>query len=120
VLAALPIAIGLALAVVGVAALLFDSREAEKPVSAAAESNILLPAWQKAELDSDPNLPGLYVQPHYLRSACDAESCLPTHVSDQVGICSQLQLDNRNYSNPPCYNSNPPTSGLHSPNPMPF
>jgi hypothetical protein len=83
--------------------------------------------WQKAELDSDPNLPGKYIAPHPGADGklCTVASCVATmddrlHVAPTIPICDQKALDTQNYSNPLCYQSNPPTSGPHNANPMPF
>ena len=35
------------------------------------------------------------------------------HIAPIIPICDQKALDAKNYSNPLCYNSNPPTSGPH-------
>ena len=83
--------------------------------------------WQRAELDSSDKIPGKYIPPHPGADGklCTVASCVPTmddrlHVAPAIPICDQKALDTQNYSNPLCYNSNPPTSGPHNANPMPF
>jgi len=86
-------------------------------------------SWQKAMLDSDPKIPGDYIPPNPGADGkvCADATCVATMddrehigVGVTIPICPQAQLDAKNYSNPLCYNSNPPTSGPHNPNPMPF
>jgi hypothetical protein len=79
---------------------------------------------QEAELDDDPNIPGVYYAPHpgpdgVLHSANqdDRQHFSPGTV---IPICTQAQLDAGNFVDPLCYTSNPPTSGPHSSTPMPF
>ncbi|HLF77684.1 MAG TPA: DUF3105 domain-containing protein [Dehalococcoidia bacterium] len=86
-------------------------------------------AWQKAMLNDDPQLPGLYVAPHPGGDGvvCSELSCtLSMDDREHIGtgvtipICTPEQLANNQISNPVCYNSNPPTSGPHSANPAQF
>jgi hypothetical protein len=83
--------------------------------------------WQKAELNSSSSIPGQYIAPHPGSDGklCTVASCVGTmddrlHVPQVIPICDQKALDAQNYSNPLCYQSNPPTSGPHNANPMPF
>ncbi len=85
--------------------------------------------WQKAMMDSDPKLPGTYVEPNPGADGrlCTDATCIPTMddrehqgVGVTIPICTDEQMTAKNYTNPLCYNSNPPTSGPHSPTPMPF
>ncbi|HLG12234.1 MAG TPA: DUF3105 domain-containing protein [Dehalococcoidia bacterium] len=79
-------------------------------------------ASQKAQDDADPNIPGVYYAPHpgpdgQLNTQDDRLHYAPGTL---IPICTQAQLDEKNYVNPLCYTSNPPTSGPHSNTPMPF
>jgi hypothetical protein len=86
-------------------------------------------SWQKAMLNDDPKLPGTYVKPHPGADGrlCVDQSCIQKmddreHIGAGVTIpiCTQDQIDKNTISDPLCYNSNPPTSGPHSANPMPL
>ena len=77
--------------------------------------------WQAAMLDSSKSLPGEYVAPHPGAdgTVCDTKDCTNrhddrNHINGTVPICTQAQLTSRSFSNPLCYNSNPPTSGPHA------
>jgi hypothetical protein len=76
----------------------------------------------QAELDDDPNIPGVYYPPHpgadgELGTTDDRIHFAPGTV---VPICTQQQIDSGNISDPLCYTSNPPTSGPHSSTPQGF
>jgi Protein of unknown function (DUF3105) len=92
-------------------------------------------SWQKAELDSSTNLPGQYIPPHpgADNQLCTNQSCVQgmddrQHVGNgvKIPICTADQIAENKLSDPSygpagvCYNSNPPTSGPHAANPMPF
>lgn len=79
-------------------------------------------ASQKAQMDDSPDIPGVYYPPHpgsdgQLDTQDDR---LHYNPGTAIPICTQQQLDAKNYSSPLCYTSNPPTSGPHSSTPMPF
>jgi Protein of unknown function (DUF3105) len=83
-------------------------------------------AWQLAQEDADPNIPGVYYPPH---PGPDGILYSPPGQSDDrlhyppgtvIPICTQEQIDSGNVSNPLCYTSNPPTSGPHSSTPQGF
>lgn len=85
------------------------------------------PGWLKAELNDDPNIPGVYVAPHpgadgVFDSGTNPNSDDRRHFNPGtvVPICTQAQIDSGNVSNPLCYTSNPPTSGPHSVTPQGF
>jgi hypothetical protein len=82
-------------------------------------------ASQKAQEDDDPSLPGVYYAPHpgpdgALYSPATPDDRVHYNPGTVIPICTQAQLDAKNYINPLCYTSNPPTSGPHSSTPMPF
>lgn len=81
-----------------------------------------LSASREAELNDDPNLPGLYVAPHPGPDGIPGTSDDRRHVNAGVviPICSEEQLEAENFSDPVCYHSNPPTSGPHSTTPQGF
>jgi hypothetical protein len=90
-----------------------------------ATSTNSTPDFLKAELDSSTSLPGTYVQPDPGPDGvvCSQVSCLSTmddrnHVTATIPICSADQLAANDIGN--CYNSNPPTSGNHNPQPAAF
>ena len=79
----------------------------------------------KAELDSSTSLPGNYVKPNPGPDGvvCTEVSCLNSmddrsHTTTPIPICTADQLSSENIGN--CYNSNPPTSGNHNPQPAAF
>jgi hypothetical protein len=77
---------------------------------------------EKAELDSDPTIPGVYFAPHpgadgQLETTDDRIHFAPGTV---VPICTQEQVDSGSISDPLCYTSNPPVSGPHSSTPQGF
>jgi len=83
------------------------------------------PGFIKAELDSRTSLPGTYVQPNPGPDGnlCTSVTCLGTmddrnHVTATIPICTADQLQSNDIGN--CYNSNPPTSGNHNPQPAAF
>jgi len=81
------------------------------------------PGWVTAQLDDDPNLPGTYVAPHPGPDGTANTTDDRQHYragSLTIPICSDAQLASGNISDPLCYASNPPTSGPHSDQPMPF
>lgn len=79
------------------------------------------PSWNTAQMNDDASLPGTYYAPH-----TGADGVLGTiddraHMSGQtVPICTDAQIASGNVSNPLCYTSNPPTSGPHDVQPMPW
>jgi hypothetical protein len=84
-------------------------------------------SWQKAMQNDDPKIPGTYIPPHPGADGklCTDATCVQgmddrLHIAPIIPICDQKALDAKNYSNPLCYNSNPPTSGPHGQNPAPF
>jgi hypothetical protein len=81
-----------------------------------------VPGWHKAELDDDPNIPGVYYAPHPGVDGLQETGDERRHFNagEVVPICTQEQIDSSNVSDPLCYTSNPPTSGPHSPTPQGF
>ncbi len=82
-----------------------------------------------AQLDSDATLPGDYVPPHpgvdgrlCSDRGCSAAMDDRRHVGDAVviPICNRDQSAQNKISDPYCYTSNPPTSGMHAQTPAPF
>lgn len=78
------------------------------------------PAWMRAIMDDDPNLPGQYVPPH-------PGPDLQLHTNDDrhhfangvvFPICTAAQLESGQIGE--CYTTNPPTSGPHAQSPAPF
>lgn len=98
------------------AGLVYAVTQADNPAETSGQKAI------EAQLDDDPNIPGTYIPPHPGADGQvgtrDDRSHLPAGTS--IPICSQAQLDAKNYSNPLCYHSNPPTSGPHSETPAQF
>jgi hypothetical protein len=91
-------------------------------VTQANNTNTGPSASQKAQMNDSPDIPGVYYPPHpgsdgQLDTQDDR---LHYNPGTSIPICTQQQLDAKNYSNPLCYTSNPPTSGPHSSTPMPF
>ena len=80
------------------------------------------PAWEEAESNADPSLPGLYVPPHPgIDGQPDTEDDRRHFNPGQVvPICTEDQLAAENYHDPLCYHSNPPTSGPHTTTPQGF
>jgi hypothetical protein len=83
------------------------------------------PDFIKAELDDNPNLPGTYVKPNpgpdgvlCTEAACAGSMDDRQHVTTPVPICTADQLSSDSIGT--CYNSNPPTSGIHNPQPAAF
>ena len=78
--------------------------------------------YQLAQLDDDPNLPGVYFPPHPgqdgLPNSGDERSHVATSAS--LPICTPGQLAANQVINPLCYTSNPPTSGPHGGRATPF
>ena len=69
-----------------------------------------------AELDSDPNLPGVYFPPHPGPDGVINTGDERLHLGEDVviPICTQGQIDANTISGADlCYTSNPPTSGPH-------
>ena len=68
---------------------------------------------RRAEQNADPQLPGVYYQPHPVGRA---------HFGNGVVVptCTEEQLAAEAVSDPLCYTSNPPASGPHASSPMPF
>jgi hypothetical protein len=82
-----------------------------------------VPAWHKAELNDDPNIPGVYYAPHPGVDGLPETGDERRHFQapgQVVPICTQEQIDSGNVSDPLCYTSNPPTSGPHSGTPQGF
>jgi hypothetical protein len=81
-----------------------------------------LPDWQKAQLDADPRLPGVYVPPHPGADGLSGNGDDRQHFGNGVvqPICTQEQIDSGQIFDPICYQSNPPTSGPHASSPMTF
>jgi hypothetical protein len=81
-----------------------------------------LPGWLKAQRNDDPNLPGQYFAPHpgadgQIDTRDDRDHFATGTV---IPICTPAQLEAADISDPVCYTSNPPTSGPHADQPMPF
>jgi len=99
-----------------IAGLVYAVTQADNPTETSVEKA------QDAQLDDDPNIPGTYIPPHPgadgQAGTRDDRSHMPAGTS--IPICTQAQLDAKNYSNPLCYHSNPPTSGPHSETPAQF
>ncbi|MGE0059450.1 MAG: DUF3105 domain-containing protein [Dehalococcoidia bacterium] len=79
-------------------------------------------AYLEAQRDDDPDLPGKYIPPHPGADGQVETSDDRSHfgTGTVVPICTADQLASGNVSNPLCYTSNPPTSGPHADQPMPF
>ena len=86
-----------------------------------------------AQMDDDPNIPGVYYPPHPGadgvldgNSNPGSDDRLHSATAVDVPICTQEQLAQNRISDPSygpagvCYTSNPPTSGPHSGNPAQF
>jgi hypothetical protein len=86
------------------------------------------PAAIQAELDDDPNLPGVYYPPHPGADGKANTGDERRHVATgvKIPICTQAQLDAGKLADPSygtagvCYTSNPPTSGPHGEQPAAF
>jgi hypothetical protein len=80
------------------------------------------PGWQKAQLDDDPGIPGQYIAPHPGADGVAGSGDDRQHFAtgQKVPICTAEQLTANQVSEPLCYHSNPPTSGPHADQPMPF
>jgi hypothetical protein len=91
-------------------------------VVALSASSDSTPDWVTAQMDDDPDLPGEYIPPHPGADGKLNTSDDRNHfgTGTVVPICTQEQIDSGNVSNPLCYTSNPPTSGPHADQPMPF
>lgn len=81
------------------------------------------PGWVKAQEDADPNLPGKFYAVHpgpdgVAGTADDREHFRSGSLD--VPICTDAQIAAKQVSKPLCYTSNPPTSGPHADQPMPF
>ena len=81
-----------------------------------------LPDWRKAELNDDARLPGAYTAPHPGEDGVAGTSDDRKHFANGlvVPICTESQIEAKQISTPPCYLSNPPTSGPHAASPMGF
>jgi hypothetical protein len=110
-LAKVAIVVGVA-AIVGIIAYAV-SQSGNKPAQA---------SWQQAQLDSSTSLPGQYIPPHPGADGQIGTTDDRNHFGNTttVPICTPEQLATNSISNPLCYNSNPPTSGPHNAQPMPF
>ncbi len=82
-----------------------------------------------AQLDSDASIPGQYIPPHpgvdgvlCSNRSCSADMDDRRHVTDATSlpICTKEQVAQNKISDPFCYTSNPPTSGIHANTPAPF
>ena len=78
--------------------------------------------FQLAQLDDDPNLPGVYFPPHAGADGVPSTSDDREHFAQGVDIpiCTEAQIEANGGTNPLCYTSNPPTSGPHGDRPMAF
>lgn len=74
------------------------------------------------QLDSSTSLPGTYVEPHPgVDGVLDTDDDVDHFANGTViPFCTPEQIAAKNYGDPLCYNSNPPTSGPHAQSPMPF
>lgn len=85
-------------------------------------------AWQLAQEDDDPNIPGKYYPPHPGADGLPDTGDERLHQNPNVIIplCTEEQLAEGKISDPSygpagvCYTSNPPTSGPHSGTPQGF
>jgi len=81
-----------------------------------------------AELDDDPNLPGVYYPPHPGSDGQPDTGDERLHQAPNtvIPLCTEEQIDSGAISDPSygpagiCYTSNPPTSGPHSQTPQGF
>lgn len=80
------------------------------------------PDYLQAQRDDDPDLPGQYIAPHPGADGTVETSDDRSHfgTGTVVQLCTADQVASGNISNPLCYPSNPPTSGPHADQPMPF
>jgi len=80
------------------------------------------PSWLTAQRNDDPELPGVYYPPHPgadgVMDTIDDRSHFAT--GNSIPICTEEQIEANQITNPVCYTSNPPTSGPHADQPMPF
>jgi len=81
-----------------------------------------VPDWRQAELDDDPNIPGVYYPPHPGFDGLPETGDERRHFNpgQVVPICTEAQIEAGEVSDPLCYTSNPPTSGPHSTTPQGF
>lgn len=85
-------------------------------------------AWQRAQMNDDPSLPGRYIPPHPGRDMQLGTQDDRAHFADgiEVPICTPEQLAQNRLADPGygaagvCYTSNPPTSGPHGQRPVAF
>ena len=93
-----------------------STKPAPPPAAGAANR----PAWMTAMLDASPSLPGVYVPPHPGPDLTVGTSDDRIHVGvgSVVPICTADQVAKNEIGVPPCYTSNPPTSGMHTPQSM--
>ncbi len=77
---------------------------------------------QRAQLDADPALPGVYFAPHPGPDGVFPSSDDRRHLANGtvIPICTEAQLAAGEISDPLCYTSNPPTSGRHADSPAQF
>ena len=80
------------------------------------------PSWLTAQRNDDPDLPGQYFPPHpggdgEIDTRDDRDHFATGQI---VPICTPEQIAANDISDPVCYTSNPPTSGPHAVQPMPF
>ena len=80
------------------------------------------PGWLQAQRNDDPELPGQYYPPHPGADGAVETGDDKSHFGSgtTVPICTEEQVVAGQIGNPICYTSNPPTSGPHADQPMPF
>src|SRR5262249_42734001 len=88
-------------------------------------NTVSTPDWIKAELDESTSLPGTYIKPNPGPDGnlCTTAACVTNmddrnHVAAIIPICTAEQVEGNDIT--ACYNSNPPTSGNHNPQPAAF
>lgn len=80
------------------------------------------PGWLTAQRNDDPDLPGKYFPPHPGADGKIDTGDDRSHFATGtiVPICTAEQIAANQISSPLCYTSNPPASGPHADQPMPF
>lgn len=93
-----------------------STKPAPTPAAGAANQ----PAWMTAMLDASPSLPGVYIPPHPGVDLTVGTNDDRLHVGagSVIPICTADQIAKNEVGLPPCYTSNPPTSGPHTPQTM--
>jgi hypothetical protein len=81
-----------------------------------------VPDWREAELNDDPNIPGVYYAPHpgFDNQPDTGDERRHFNPGQDVPICTEAQIEAGQVGDPLCYTSNPPTSGPHSTTPQGF